>query len=100
MVMDYEPSDYRGSSSLETQLFGMPYRESNQLQTSGDARARTLVSILLHDLYESIRQESSKMIRHKVISGICYLYEVKETSKGRCLEHNPPKSTPERDAKK
>lgn len=29
------------------------------------------------------------MIRHKVVNGICYLYEVKETSMGRCKEHNP-----------
>lgn len=30
-------------------------------------------------------------IRHKVIAGICYLYEVTETSKGRCPDHNEPK---------
>jgi hypothetical protein len=28
------------------------------------------------------------MIRHKVINGICYLYEIKQTYKGRCKEHN------------
>jgi hypothetical protein len=31
------------------------------------------------------------MIRHKVVNGICYLYEVTEVSKGRCLNHNKPK---------
>ena len=31
------------------------------------------------------------MIRHKLINGICYIYEVKETYTARCQEHNPPK---------
>lgn len=34
------------------------------------------------------------MIRHKVINGICYCYETKQTYKGRCDQHNQPKKKP------
>lgn len=26
--------------------------------------------------------------KHKLINGICYVYEVKQTYKGRCKKHN------------
>lgn len=29
------------------------------------------------------------MIRHRIIKGICYIYETKETYVGRCEEHSP-----------
>ena len=34
------------------------------------------------------------MIKHRLINGICYTYEVKEVYQGRCEIHSPKKEKP------
>ena len=35
------------------------------------------------------------MIRHKKVKGICYIYEVSETYRGRCETHNKDRNSTE-----
>jgi hypothetical protein len=32
------------------------------------------------------------MTKHRIIKGICYLYEIKEVYRGRCPQHSPKKA--------